>query len=404
MTIRRQYSAARPAEFPLGLFRTGRVVVLLASLVTAALGAPIQLRPGTNLYAAGLPLGPGSYAIPCVADWNGDGRKDLLVGYQTAGKIALYTNSGTDAQPVFTSYVNLQAGGLDIVHTSGGCGAPACWVCDFDGDGRRDLIVGAGADGTVWFYRNTNSDAAPVLAPRAQLMQGSSGVNVVLRATPYITDWDQDGLPDLLCGSGDGFVYYFRNTNTVQAPIYAPSARIQAGGADLNLGLNLRSVVRLFDWDGDGRKDLVGSSGQGVYWCRNTNSNSHPVLQAPVALQVPSSGGAFAPIYTGNRMRLDLVDWNNDGAMDLILGNVDGTVIYYEGYRFAFASPQPCAGDQFTVCWQSAPYLRYHILAGSAVTGITNQVATNLLSGGATTVWTDRPAASLRFYRVQVAP
>ncbi|MCX6902212.1 MAG: VCBS repeat-containing protein, partial [Verrucomicrobia bacterium] len=135
--------------------------LLTARLTAAAASNPLQLRPATNLYASGVGLNVGSYAIPCVTDWNGDGKKDLLVGYQTDGMIRVYTNSGTDARPVFTSYYLLQAGGTNIQHTSGGCGAPAAWVCDFDGDGKRDLVVGSGGDGRVNFYRNSNTDPHP---------------------------------------------------------------------------------------------------------------------------------------------------------------------------------------------------------------------------------------------------
>ena len=93
----------------------------------------------------------GDVAVPCAADWNGDGKKDLLVGYQTNGMIRVYLNSGTDAKPVFTSSYDLQAAGQSIQHPSPGCGAPAPWVCDFDADGRRDLLVGSGANGTCGF-------------------------------------------------------------------------------------------------------------------------------------------------------------------------------------------------------------------------------------------------------------
>src|ERR1035437_4737861 len=218
----------------------------------------IQFRPGELLQAASQALDVGTYAIPCVADWNGDGRKDLLVGYQTAGKVALYLNAGSDANPVFTTSVNLQAGGVDIYLPSGGCGAPAPWVCDYDNDGKRDLLVGDGASGYVYFYRNTNTDANPVLDTGVRLMVGASFLTVTYRATPFIYDWDGDGLKDLLCGNGDGYVYFFRNIGTAQSPAYAAGTRIQAGGADLNFGI--RSVVRMFDLDGDGVADLLGSS------------------------------------------------------------------------------------------------------------------------------------------------
>jgi len=374
-----------------------------ATLPSLAVGEPILLRPATNLYAGASPLTVGAYAIPCVTDWNGDGKKDLLVGYRTADKIALYLNVGSDANPVFSVSTSLRAGGVDLyVEGAPSCGAPAPWVCDFDGDGRRDLLVGSGKTGQVLFFRNTNTDAAPILVPGVPLMAGAGALNVTYRATPYVHDWDQDGRNDLLCGNGDGWVYFFRNTNTAQAPIYAPGVLLQAGGTNANFGS--RSVVRVLDWDGDGLKDLVASSSTGVYWCRNTNHNSAPVLQAPVALRAPLPASGLQPIYTSSRMRLDLADWNNDGVMDLLLGNSDGTISYFEGYRFAFTglSPEPTGG--LVLQWSSAPFLKYHLLAGAAPDTLTRLVATNLPSGGKTTAWTNRPQASQEFYQLRLAP
>jgi FG-GAP-like repeat len=373
---------------------------LAANLTHFAPAQPVQLMPAQVLYASGAPLAPGSYAIPCVADWNGDGRKDLIVGYQSAGKLALFLNTGSDASPVFTNFVNLQAGGVDIVHTSGGCGAPAPFVCDYDGDGNQDLLVGTGQEGYVYFYRNLSTDAAPILAPGVPLMVGSSPLTVSYRATPFLYDWDGDGLKDLLCGNGDGYVFFFKNIGTAQAPVYAPGIRIQAGGTDLNLGI--RSVVRMFDWDGDGVKDLVGSSDAGVYWCKNVGTDTAPILQATVAIRAPVSGSGLVPIAIGPRMRLDLVDWNNDGAIDLLVGNYSGTVTFYEGYRFAFTQTACSPAGQQVCQWNSAPYLSYQVFAGASVNSITNLVATNLASGGTTTRWTNSTTSSLQFYRLKI--
>jgi hypothetical protein len=358
---------------------------------------------------------PGSgFAIPCVTHWNGDGKKDLLVGYQPDGQIALYLNLGTDAQPCFTNFTVLKtADGTIIKHSSSGCGAPTPWVCDFDGDGKRDLLVGAGSDGTVWFYRNMNTDAAPLLAPGVQLMVGTTILSVGIRATPYVCDWDGDGLPDLLCGAGSGYVYFFKNTNTAQAPIFAPGVMIQAGGANLCLAGSLggvgRSVVRVFDWDGDGLKDLVCSSDGGVYWCRNTNNNSNPILQSPVPICAPMTNG-LVPIITGTvpgeRMRLDLVDWNDDGVMDLLLGDNSGKVYYFEGYRFALTGITTQPGGQLVLQWKSATNLKYNVLATNLCTTNSDcaMAAANLPSGGNSTTWTNQMQDGPRFFRVEIAP
>jgi hypothetical protein len=386
------------------------VWILVMSLASVVMAEPLQLRPGTNIYAGSGVLNVGSYAIPCVADWNGDGKKDLLIGYQPDGMIQVYTNSGTDAQPTFKNFYNLQASGVNIQHASSGCGAPAPWVCDFNGDGKRDLLVGDGADGTIYFYRNTNTDAAPKLVLVRQLTAGGTILTVGSRATPYVCDWDGDGLQDLLVGDGSGYVTFYKNTNTNpnagQLPIYAAGVKIQAGGTDLILGSGstIRSVVRVFDWDGDGLKDLVCSSDSGVYWCRNTNSNSQPILQAKAALQAPSSTtGKLVNINTGGRMRLDLVDWNNDGVMDLILGNLNGTVSYYEGYHFR-SRLIPQTNNTIVLQWDSAPFLKYNVLAYDCPDGIPCPAVTNLPSGGKTTTWTNQMQGGQQFFRVQIAP
>jgi len=360
------------------------------------------LRPGTLVQAGGVALDVGDYAIPCATDWNGDGRTDLLVGYRYADKVALCVNTGSPDNPALTTSVNLQAGGVDICLPSDGCGAPAPWVCDYDHDGKRDLLVGSGREGYVYFYRNINTDAAPILASGVKLMVGSSPLSVSLRATPYVYDWDGDGLDDLLCGNGEGYVYFFKNIGTAQVPAYAAGKPVQAEGKDLKLGI--RSVVRIFDWDGDGVNDLVGSSDTGVYWCRNIGTRTSPVLLAPVALRVPVTGGNSAPIYTGPRMRLDLVDWNGDGVIDILLGNANGTLTYYEGYRFAFKSVSPPSAGRCAVQWNSAPYLKYHVFAGTSPGLLTSLVASNIPSAGKTTCWTSPPSGGSQFYRLQVAP
>ena len=61
------------------------------------------------------------HSVPEVCDWNGDGKKDLLVGqFDTItdtdgideGRVRLYLNSGTDSEPVFTAFSYLMADGV----------------------------------------------------------------------------------------------------------------------------------------------------------------------------------------------------------------------------------------------------------------------------------------------------
>ncbi|MBI1902600.1 MAG: hypothetical protein HYS13_15975 [Planctomycetia bacterium] len=59
------------------------------------------------------------HAAPCYADIDGDGAKDLLVGQFGEGKLRVYKNHGTTAQPRFADFKFLQAGGKDAIVPSG---------------------------------------------------------------------------------------------------------------------------------------------------------------------------------------------------------------------------------------------------------------------------------------------
>lgn len=44
------------------------------------------------------------HAMPLMADWNGDGLKDLLVGQYAGGRLRVYPNLGTQTEPRFETF------------------------------------------------------------------------------------------------------------------------------------------------------------------------------------------------------------------------------------------------------------------------------------------------------------
>lgn len=74
-----------------------------------------QLQEGVLLQADGKEINIGvGHLVPVVTDWNDDGKKDLLIGQFSGGKIGLYLNTGTDAAPELKFSGNLAAGGAEI--------------------------------------------------------------------------------------------------------------------------------------------------------------------------------------------------------------------------------------------------------------------------------------------------
>ncbi|MBN1974442.1 MAG: VCBS repeat-containing protein [Sedimentisphaerales bacterium] len=66
--------------------------------------------------------------------------------------------------------IRLEAAGKPI-DTETGHAAP--FVCDFDGDGVQDLLVGQFKDGQLWIYHNEGTNSQPKLAAGVKFKQGS---------------------------------------------------------------------------------------------------------------------------------------------------------------------------------------------------------------------------------------
>jgi hypothetical protein len=81
------------------------VIASVPSLAIAATppsisGLDPELNPPVRLEAAGKPIDTAvGHAAPCVADFDGDGVPDLLVGQFGEGKCWIFHNEGTAAAP-----------------------------------------------------------------------------------------------------------------------------------------------------------------------------------------------------------------------------------------------------------------------------------------------------------------
>ncbi len=166
---------------------------------------PVLAKSGF-IQAGGKTLDVGSRATPVVVDWNNDGKKDLLSG-NSSGNILLYLNVGSNAAPVFNTSTYLTAGGSTIIHFES-----CCEVCDLDMDGKKDLLVGD-YTGNIYFYSNTGTDADPAFSSGVLLQAGSSNLDVSYYARFDAVDWDEDGDRDLVVGEWDANVYLFLNTS-----------------------------------------------------------------------------------------------------------------------------------------------------------------------------------------------
>ncbi len=106
---------------------------------------------------------PSGRSSPCILDLDDDGKKDLLTG-NTEGRLLLYANVGTDEAPLFSGYVYADACGVPI-DLPGSARSRPC-LCDWTGDQRLDVLVGGG-DGLVRLYQGVDPASVGVNRPRA---------------------------------------------------------------------------------------------------------------------------------------------------------------------------------------------------------------------------------------------
>ena len=165
-------------------------------------------KPEPILDSKGKPVNVGAAAHAQLVDWDGDTDLDLVVG-NIQGEVWYVPNEGTRQKPAYGAKQPLKADDKSVT-CGGGDAGPT--VADWDGDGRLDLLVGGG-DGAVMFYRNVSEvksepklAAGRVLVPSSSMTRAQPGADGAgstrhgMRAKLHVVDYDGDGRLDLLLG------------------------------------------------------------------------------------------------------------------------------------------------------------------------------------------------------------
>jgi len=194
---------------------------------------------------------------------------------------------------------------------------------DLDGDGRQDLISGSFPGELYLFKRKPNGAFASSIV----IKTATGGTLHAGRATAVAaSDWNGDGLVDLIIGNIDGAVFFSPNTGVTSKPMFGKPQVIQANGAAI-IASEGDAGPCVADWDGDGKLDLILGSGAGdVNWYRNIGTRTEPRLAAPVLLVQGSGPTAQTedfdnPKSPGGRSKVHVADWNGDKRLDLIVGD-----------------------------------------------------------------------------------
>jgi hypothetical protein len=138
----------------------------------------------------------GSNTAPALADLDGDGDLDMLVG-EASGQLNLYRNVGTRTAPRF-ELVSDTFLGIDVGRRS----TPA--FVDLDGRGTLDLLLGS-EDGGVQRWRNVSAGGEVRFVRDSSFVLDSDAYSA-----PAAGDVDGDGRPELVVGGISGGAWWFR--------------------------------------------------------------------------------------------------------------------------------------------------------------------------------------------------
>ena len=128
---------------------------------------------------------------------------------------------------------------------------------------------------------------------------------------------------DLFSGSDGGTIRFYQNTGTMSAPDWQDPVNLKdVNGDDVNPGS--RSAPFLADLDNDGDLDLIigerRDNGQVNYY-ENSGTATEPAWTRDDAM--------FSGVSSGGHSKPALADLDNDGDLDLVVGEEDGEVFLF---------------------------------------------------------------------------
>jgi hypothetical protein len=252
----------------------------------------------------------GSETVPALGDIDGDGDLDLLVGNKidpVKGDAGRLTTFINDGTATAPRFRQ----GESLPMADAYHLAPV--LGDLDGDGDLDMLLGTWNQ-DVLYYRNDGTKQAP------KWVQDAERTIVPPRASnviPTLGDIDNDGDLDLFLGSANGVVAFYRNTGSAKNPTFTlvtdelPDVKVTR-----------RSAPALLDIDGDGLLDLVlGQEATPTVAYRNAGTKADPkfVPYPSFTLDLPHvSTPRFA-------------DVDGDGKIDVLSGTVSGGLVFLKG-------------------------------------------------------------------------
>ncbi len=220
-------------------------------------------------------------------------------------------------------------------------------VADWDGDGRLDIILNS-ILGRVQWLRNTGTRTAPELAPPqpievewpdappkpAWTWWTPTGKALVTqwRTTPVVHDFNGDKLLDLAMLDTEGYLAFYQRAKQEERLVLLPPQRVFCDSQEKPLRFNDKQAggsgrrkLCVVDWDGDGELDLLLNS---------TSADLYRGLgQQNGQWRFERQGPLVSQNIEGHDVSPTVVDFDGDGTPDVLGGAEDGRFYWLRNPR-----------------------------------------------------------------------
>ena len=273
------------------------------------------------------------WSTPALTDIDGDGDLDAVFG-ELGGHVHYFANTGTTSAPAFVAITG-SASPFFPVDAGYSRGQSSPELADFDGDGDIDVLLGE-SGGSLPYFANQGSSSAPAFVAATGSSSPFDGIDLgFIFSRPELVDLDADGDLDALTGDYYGKLRYFANTGASSRPAYLELTGSLNPFDAFGPGLGIYVSPDLADLDGDGDFDLIfGELSGNLNFIENTGSAA-----APSFVEVTGTGNPFASFSFDTLVSPELVDLDGDGDLDGVVGTNNSERLIYLANTGSAAAP-----------------------------------------------------------------
>lgn len=227
----------------------------------------LVLDEPSHLLQSNADLYGSSLVVPNLIDWDGDNDLDIVSG-TSLGAIQFVENVGDNISPKFEIPLDLKAGGHKIYVQPGynqdiqgpgesRWGYTCPMVLDWTGNGLPDILTGD-SRGKFNVYINSGTKKEPYLEPEHTLYINGMDMHGTWRVRPGVGKLG-NRMAYICLDTDDEFHLYWQldKYNLTEGKKLTIGDSITIRANFLNAGATGRSKILLVDWDEDGVKDLL---------------------------------------------------------------------------------------------------------------------------------------------------